>query len=166
MLVSLLPSDYPACTSLLDLNRPHQNSWFPCLSPMVNTLKDGSCCCRPRTGWVSGLMRFTHVRHPLHIQCWPPWAIPALTTSSPIPWWSTHWESACQCKGHEFNPWSGKFPHARTKPHVPQLLSQCSRAHGPQLLSPCAATTEANAPTACVLQQEKHCNKPVHCNEE
>ena len=118
MLVSLLPSDYPACTSLLDLNRPHQNSWFPCLSPMVNTLKDGSCCCWPRTGWVSGLMRFTHVRHPLHIQCWPPWAIPALTTSSPIPWWSTHWESACQCKGHEFNPWSGKF-------HMPGLSPMC-----------------------------------------
>ena len=29
-----------------------------------------------------------------------------------IPWWRTGWESACQCRGHEFEPWSGKIPHA------------------------------------------------------
>ena len=33
-------------------------------------------------------------------------------------------ESACQCRGHGFDPWSGKIPHA-----VEQL-------------SPCATTTE------------------------
>ena len=41
------------------------------------------------------------------------------------------------------------------KAHVPQLLSLCSRAREPQLLSPRAATTEAHAPTARALQQEK-----------
>ena len=38
---------------------------------------------------------------------------------------------------------------------MPQLLSLCSRAHEPQLLSPCATTTEARAPIARALQQEK-----------
>ena len=39
--------------------------------------------------------------------------------------------------------------------HAPQLLSLCSRACEPQLLSPCAKTTEAHAPRAHALQQEK-----------
>ena len=29
-----------------------------------------------------------------------------------LPWWSTGCESACQCRGHRFYPWSGKIPHA------------------------------------------------------
>ena len=37
---------------------------------------------------------------------------------------SSGWESTCQCRGHEFEPWSGKIPHA-----VEQL-------------GPCATTTE------------------------
>ena len=41
------------------------------------------------------------------------------------------------------------------KTHVPQLLSLRSRARKPQLLSTCAATTEARAPRAHALQQEK-----------
>ena len=50
---------------------------------------------------------------------------------------------------------------------VPQLLSLRSRAHEPQLLSPSATTTEAHAPRARALQQEKPPNeKPPHCNEE
>ena len=36
-----------------------------------------------------------------------------------------------------------------------QLLSQCPRAREPQLLHHPSATTEANTPTACVMQQEK-----------
>ena len=50
---------------------------------------------------------------------------------------------------------------------APQLLSLRSRAHEPQLLSPSATTTEAHAPRARALQQEKPPNeKPAHCNEE
>ena len=52
-------------------------------------------------------------------------------------WWRSGWESACQCRGHGIDPWSGKIPHA-----VEQL-------------SPCAATTEACRPRACAPQQEK-----------
>ena len=29
-----------------------------------------------------------------------------------LPWWRSDRESACQCTGHGFEPWSGKIPHA------------------------------------------------------
>ena len=29
-----------------------------------------------------------------------------------LPLWRSGWESACQCRGHGFEPWSGKIPHA------------------------------------------------------
>ena len=29
-----------------------------------------------------------------------------------LPWWRSGWESARQCRGHGFEPWSGKIPHA------------------------------------------------------
>ena len=29
-----------------------------------------------------------------------------------LPWWRSGWESACQCRAHGFEPWSGKIPHA------------------------------------------------------
>ena len=29
-----------------------------------------------------------------------------------LPWWRSGWESACQCRGYGFKPWSGKIPHA------------------------------------------------------
>ena len=32
--------------------------------------------------------------------------------SSGLPWWCSGWESACQCRGHGFEPWSGRMPHA------------------------------------------------------
>ena len=41
-----------------------------------------------------------------------------------LPWWHSGWESACQCRGHEFEPWSGKIPHAAEQlGREPQLLS-------------------------------------------
>ena len=29
-----------------------------------------------------------------------------------LPWWRSGWESACQCRAHGFEPWSGKIPQA------------------------------------------------------
>ena len=29
-----------------------------------------------------------------------------------LPWWRSGWESACQCRGHGFEPWSWKIPRA------------------------------------------------------
>ena len=28
------------------------------------------------------------------------------------PWWFSGWESACQCRGHGFDPWFRRIPHA------------------------------------------------------
>jgi len=47
-------------------------------------------------------------------------------------------KSALQCRGHWFDPWSGKVPHAAG-----------------QLLSPHAATTEACAPWSPWFATEK-----------
>ena len=33
-------------------------------------------------------------------------------TNAGLPWWRSGWESACQCRGHGFEHWSGKIPHA------------------------------------------------------
>ena len=60
-----------------------------------------------------------------------------------LPWWCRE-ESACQCRGHGFEPWSGTVPHATEQ------------------LSPCATTPEAHVPRARAPQQKK----PAHGNEE
>ena len=66
-----------------------------------------------------------------------------------LPWWRSGWESACQCRGHGFGPWSGKIPHAAEQ------------------LSPWATTTEP----AClepVLRNGRGCDseRPAHRDEE
>ena len=60
-----------------------------------------------------------------------------------FPWWLSGKESACQCRGHGFDPWSRKIPCA-----MEQL--SCSPEPEPQspqplLLSLCATTSEAAA---------------------
>ena len=66
-----------------------------------------------------------------------------------LPWWRSGWESACQCRGHGFKPWSGKFPHA-----AEQL--------GPW------ATITAPARLEPVLRNKRgrDSERPVHCDEE
>ena len=54
-----------------------------------------------------------------------------------LAWWRRGWESARQCMGNGFKPWSRKIPHATEQ------------------LSPCATTTEARVPRARAPQQEK-----------
>ena len=34
------------------------------------------------------------------------------STNVGLPWWRSGWESACQCRRHGFEPWSGRIPHA------------------------------------------------------
>ena len=66
------------------------------------------------------------------------------------------------------SPGPGRFHMPRSnKACAPQLLSLRSRARKPQLLSLSATATEAQAPRACALQQDKpHDEKPVHHEEE
>ena len=47
-----------------------------------------------------------------------------------LPWWSTGWESVFHCRGHRFDPWSKKNPHAS------EQLSPNSRAWKSRLLKP------------------------------
>ena len=71
-----------------------------------------------------------------------------------LPRWSSGWESTCQCRGHGFNPWSGRIPHATRQP------SPCTTT-----MSLHAVTTDARAPKAVLwnkrrphlLQLEKAC---------
>ena len=66
-----------------------------------------------------------------------------------LPWWRSGWESACQCRGHGFEPWSGKIPHAAEQ------------------LGPWATTTEP-ARLELVLRSKRGCNseRPAHRDEE
>ena len=66
-----------------------------------------------------------------------------------LPWWRSGWESACQCRGHGVEPWSGKIPHAAEQ------------------LSPWATTTEP-ARLEPVLCNKRGCDseRPAHRDEE
>ena len=66
-----------------------------------------------------------------------------------LPWWRSGWESACQCRVHGFEPWSGRIPHAAEQ------------------LGPWATTTEP----AClepVLRNKRgrDSERPAHRDEE
>ena len=66
-----------------------------------------------------------------------------------LPWWRSGWESACQCRGHGFEPWSEKIPHA-----VEQL-------------GPWATTTEpARLEPVLRNKRGRDNEKPVHRDEE
>ena len=66
-----------------------------------------------------------------------------IKTDEGLPWWLSGYESAWQCRGHGFDPWSGKIPHAV------EQLSLCTTTTEPErhnYWSPCTTTTEAHAP--------------------
>ena len=74
---------------------------------------------------------------------------PSKTGVGGLPWWRSGWESACQCRGHGFEPWSGKIPHAAEQ------------------LGPWATTTEPERlePVLC-NKRGRNSERPVHCDEE
>ena len=66
-----------------------------------------------------------------------------------LPWWRSGWESACQCRGRGFEPWSGRIPHA-----VEQL-------------GPWATTTEpARLEPALCNKRGRDSERPAHRDEE
>ena len=70
-------------------------------------------------------------------------------SSSGLPWWRSGWESACQCRGHGFEPWSGKIPHATEQ------------------LGPWATTTEPVRLELVLRNKRGHdSDRPVHHDEE
>ena len=72
-----------------------------------------------------------------------------------LPWWLSGKESPCRCRRHEFDPQSGKIPHAKGR------LSPWATTTEPVLHSPGAAAAEPHAAasdTACL--QPVFCEKP------
>ena len=66
-----------------------------------------------------------------------------------LPRWHSGWESAWECRGHGFEPWSGKIPHATEQ------------------LSPCATTTEPAHLKPVLRNKRGHdSERPVHRDEE
>ena len=66
-----------------------------------------------------------------------------------FPWWHSGWESACQCRGHGFEPWSGRIPHATEQ------------------LGPWATTTEpARLEPVPRNKRGRNSERPAHGDEE
>ena len=66
-----------------------------------------------------------------------------------LPWWRSGRESACQCRGHGFEPWSGKIPHAAEQ------------------LGPWATITEPARLEPVLRNKRGHdSDRPAHRNEE
>ena len=66
-----------------------------------------------------------------------------------LPWWHSGWDSACQCRGHGFEPWSGKIPRAAEQ------------------LGPWATTTEpARLEPVLGNKRGRDSERPVHRDEE
>ena len=60
--------------------------------------------------WLCLLLTFSHNSYVRMV--WREWYKSSKIISCGLPWWRSGWESACQCRGHGFDPWSGKIPHA------------------------------------------------------
>ena len=64
-----------------------------------------------------------------------------------LPWWLSGKESTCRCRGHWFNPWSKKIPHAMGQ------------------LSLCATTTGAVCLEPMLSKKRNRCDeKPTHAS--
>ena len=99
----------------------------------------------------------THTHTHTHHTQWEPVQLGAHCSLSTVrtkatgglPWWRSGWESACQCRGHGFEPWSGKIPHAAEQ------------------LSPCTTTTEpAHLELVLCNKRGRDSERPTHRDEE
>ena len=77
-----------------------------------------------------------------------------MKTETGLPWWLSGEESDCQYRGHGFNPWPRKIPHAEG--HLSLWATTTEPTH-------CA--TEAHSPWSPWSATRSHCNeKPAHHN--
>ena len=77
------------------------------------------------------------------------WDRASLKWEQGLPWWCSSWEYACQCRGHRFEPWSGKIPHATEQ------------------LGPWATTTEpARLEPVLRNKRGRDGERPAHHDEE
>ena len=86
---------------------------------------------------------------------WSPW----WKHPSGLPWWLSGRESACQCKRHGFNSWSGEIPHA-----VEQLIVH---NYEPVLWSPGLKLLSLRTTNHVLCDKRNHRKeKPEHCSED
>ena len=89
------------------------------------------------------------LRNPCHQATAISVVVPVKTLPLGLPWWRSDWESACQCRGHGFEPWSGKIPHAAEQQ------------------SPWATTTEpARLESVLRNKRGRDSERPTHRDEE
>ena len=81
--------------------------------------------------------------------------------NSGLPWGRSGWESACQCRGRGFEPWSRKIPHAT------EQLSPCITTTGLVLWSLRATLLRPTHLEPMLRNGRSHrSEKPVHCSGE
>ena len=84
---------------------------------------------------------------------------------SGLPWWLSGKESACQCRRYQFDPWSGKIPHA-TKQLSPCTTTTVLQSPGTITTGPtCCSLLKPTCPRTRVLQQGKPPRWPAHTTE-
>ena len=148
----------------MGLGRWGQESWCVDSNEVCSRLKDVRLCSRHLCWLPPAPVHWVRPRGQRG-KAANKWSVdlPAALTSTPgckfkcqqkqvrwgLPWWCSGWESACQCRGHGFEPWFGKIPHAAEQ------------------LGPWATTTEP-ARLEPVLHNKRGCDseRPAHRDEE
>ena len=95
------------------LTGPH-----PQKDPMLGLMFSCHCKCKSKilnTFQVRGPAFAVHTE-PRKLCSWSHLEVKALKSCCKksmlgLPWWLSGKESACQCRGHGFDPWSRKIPH-------------------------------------------------------
>ena len=77
-----------------------------------------------------------------------------------LPWWSRGEEFVCQCRGHGFNPWSGKIPYGTGQ------ISLCIVTLSPHALEPVHRDSEPTHPEPVHRDSEPTHPEPVHRDSE
>ena len=89
---------------------------------------------------------------------------PIIKMYTSLPRWHSGLESACQCRGRGFSPWSGKIPHAaeQLSPCTTSTEPECCDCWSPHTWSLCSAASHRNEKPAhptksspCSRQLEK-----------
>ena len=77
------------------------------------------------------------------------------------PWWLSGKESACQCRRHGFDPWSGRIPHAREQLNLGTTAEPVLHSLGAAVTEPTCCSHYSPSALEPVLQ-----NKRGHPNEK
>ena len=121
----------------------HDLPWVP-KGRLEQLLIKGGAARKPPEARLKGPRKLLKIRRP-----WDPAHTLILSATLPLgsiaikllirglPWWRSGWESACQCRGRGFEPWSRKIPHAAEQ------------------LGPVSQNYWACASGACAPQQER-----------